>query len=420
MVEKPYQWTGGATLEEHSKQKHKILREYLARYLTVRCQLPQQTRFRLAIVEGFAGGGRYACGTAGSPIIFVEELRAATEQFNLRRRSEGMAALDIECLLILNDSDPGAVDALKVNIEPVVAAAKEATTQLHLRVEYMTKPFEEAYPEIKKMIEQGRYRSVLFNLDQCGHSLIERQTLADIMRSYASAEIFYTFAIKSLLAFLQQSNPAALAAQLSYLSLTASDLESLQGQMNKNAWLGAAERLVLNAFQSCAQYVSPFSINNPDGWRYWLIHFANAYRARQEYNDILHNNSTAQAHFGRSGLHMLSYDPAHSHPALYLFDVSGRKEAKEQLSDDIPRLVTEFGDAISVGVLYETIYNMTPAHTDDIHAAMIEGPNLEVITEAGGERRKGNTIAPGDTLRIKQQRSFFPMFFNPAPDRGRK
>jgi three-Cys-motif partner protein len=79
MVEKPYRWAAGATLEEHSKRKHKILHEYFARYMAVRCQLPQQERFRLAIVEGFAGAGRYSCGTAGSPVIFIEELRAATE-----------------------------------------------------------------------------------------------------------------------------------------------------------------------------------------------------------------------------------------------------------------------------------------------------------------------------------------------------
>ena len=100
MVKKTYLWESGAELEEHSKRKHKILREYFARYLTVRCQLPQQARFRLAIVEGFAGGGRYACGTAGSPIIFIEELRAAIERFNLKRVAEGMAPLDIECMLV--------------------------------------------------------------------------------------------------------------------------------------------------------------------------------------------------------------------------------------------------------------------------------------------------------------------------------
>jgi three-Cys-motif partner protein len=44
----------------------------VARYLAVRCQFPAQTKFRLAIVEGFAGGGRYKCGTAGSPLIFIE------------------------------------------------------------------------------------------------------------------------------------------------------------------------------------------------------------------------------------------------------------------------------------------------------------------------------------------------------------
>jgi three-Cys-motif partner protein len=119
MVEKPYSWTTGATLEEHSKRKHKVIREYLVRYLTVRCQLPQQARFRFAIVDGFAGGGRYRCGTSGSPLIFIEVLREATEAFNLRRRAEGMSPLDIECLLILNDYDEEAIEMLKGNVAPL-------------------------------------------------------------------------------------------------------------------------------------------------------------------------------------------------------------------------------------------------------------------------------------------------------------
>ena len=65
----------------------------------------------------------------------------------------------------------------------------------------------------------------------------------------------------------------------------------LNGMMTRNEWLGTAERTVFDAFRLCAPYVSPFSINNPDGWRYWLIHFANTYRARQVYNNILHGNA---------------------------------------------------------------------------------------------------------------------------------
>jgi three-Cys-motif partner protein len=321
-----------------------------------------------------------------------------------------MAQLEIECFLVLNDNDPATVGLLKANVEPLLAAVTQEVPRLHLHVEYRSGPFENVYPEIRQLLIQGGYQNVLFNLDQCGSSHVERSTIADILSSFSSAEIFYTFAIASLLAFLNKANPNLLKVQLGFLGVSSADLSSLEGHMSNAQWLGAAERLVFESFRSCAAYVSPFSINNPDGWRCWLIHFANSYRARQEYNNILHQNSTMQAHFGRSGLHMLSFDPRDDANSLYLFDFSGRSAAKEQLLEDVPRLVAEFGDVVSVGQFYGSIYNMTPAHTHDIHAAMIENPDLEVITEQGGERRKASSIGPSDTLKLKRQRSFFPMF----------
>jgi len=412
MVEKRYRWEDGATLEEHSRRKHKILREYFARYLEVRCRLPQQSRFRLAIVEGFAGGGRYQCGSPGSPVIFVEELQAAVSAFNIRRAADGMSPLDIECLLVLNDEDDRAFKSLQQNLQPVLATAKEQFPRLHLHPEFRNLPFEAVYPEAKELLARGAYRNVIFNLDQCGHSHINRSTLIDIMRSYSSAEIFYTFAIQALLAFLRQNNPTLLASQLRYLDVKSEDISVLEGLMNKQTWLGAAERLVFNFFGDCAPFVSPFSINNQDGWRYWLIHFANSYRARQVYNDVLHKNSSMQAHFGRPGLDMLSYDPSNDANSLFLFDVSGREESKRQLLEDIPRLVSEFGDVVNVGEFYQSIYKLTPAHTNDIHQAIIENPDMEVRTDTGGERRSPNTITSQDILRLKLQRSFFPMFLD--------
>lgn len=411
MVEKRYEWAAGATLEDHSRRKHKILREYFFNYLTVRCQLPQQSRFRLAIIDGFAGGGRYSCGTAGSPIIFLEELKNAIEAVNIQRASQGLGTIEIECLVILNDADRDVVELLKRNVAPVQAAIDQTVPTLHLRIEYLNDAFETAYPVIRQFLSQGRYRNVLFNLDQCGHSHVDRKTLVDIMRSYPSAEVFYTFAIEALVSFLRKSEPMLLAAQLANVGVGGDDLKALEGAMNKNSWLGAAERLVFETFRTCAPFVSPFSINNPEGWRYWLIHFANFYRARQVYNNILHDNSSAQAHFGRSGLNMLSYDPDHDGGTLYLFDEPARQTAKAQLLEDIPRLISESGDVIAMGEFYENIYNITPAHTDDVHAAMMDNPDVEVITPGGGERRKAKTIMVGDVLRLKAQKSFFPMFF---------
>lgn len=297
MVEKRYPWKDGATLLEHTRRKHKILREYFARYLAVRCQFPQQSKFRLAIVEGFAGGGRYSCGDPGSPIIFIEELLSAADAFNVKRRVEGMATLDIECFLILNDLDPDTLEFLKSNVAPLLAAAKDQQPRLHLQVDYFDKPFEAVYPAIKKLLQLGRYQNVLFKLDQCGHSHVERGTLSDIAASFTSAEIFLTFAITPLLAFLRKDNPTLVAAQLGSLGAMPADLSSLESRMSNSEWLGAAERLVFECFRHCAEYVSPFSINNPDGWRYWLIHFANSYRARQEYNfaSKQHHASTFRA-----------------------------------------------------------------------------------------------------------------------------
>jgi three-Cys-motif partner protein len=420
MARKAYQWAGGATLEDHSKRKHDILRQYFAQYLSVRCQLPQQEKFRLAVVDGFSGGGRYKCGTAGSPIIFIEELRGATERVNLARTANGMKPLEIECLLILNDFDGDAFNALKGHVAPLQAEIAENVSRLHLRIEFLNLDFEAAFQQrIKPMLAQGRYSNLLFNLDQCGYSLVRYETLMEVMRLSNSVEAFYTFAIDSLLAYLQKSNPSALTAQTRHLGVDLGNHAALNGLLSRNDWLGAAERVVFESFAPCATYVSPFSINNPDGWRYWLIHFANRTRARQVYNNILHDQASSQAHFGRSGLQMLSYDPQHNDASLYLFDLDGRKNAHTLLLDDIPRMISNAGDVMLVGDFYESAYNATPAHADDIHRAIIESPDIEVITPDGGERRKAHTITQTDVLKLKAQKSFFPMFFGTGDGAGK-
>lgn len=408
---KKYEWEDGAVLAEHSKKKHQILREYFYEYVITRCKLPKRDRFRLAVVDGFAGGGRYKCGAPGSPIIFIEELNRSTKAINIHRAEQNLPLINIECLLILNDNSKPVVELLKQNLTPVLMESIQSNDHLTIRVEYLNTEFEKAYPEIKALLQRYRIANVVFNLDQCGHSHVAKETLVDIMSSYTSAEVFYTFMIDSLLAFLQRDNPQALEGTLAYLSLSRYDLDALNELMHKKRWLGAAEKIVFTNFQRCAQYVSPFSINNPGGWRYWLIHLANSYRARQVYNNVLHDNSKSQAHCGRSGLNMLAHDPEEEKKlTLYLFDSSAREEAKGQLLEDIPRVVSEFGDALNMGDFYNRIYNHTPAHSDDIHIAMLENPDIEVITKAGGTRRKPGQINIFDTIKLKSQRSFsFPL-----------
>ena len=117
------------------------------------------------------------------------------------------------------------------------------------RVEYLVQEFEKAYPVVKRFLSEGRYRNVLFNLDQYGHSHVYYRTLVDIMRSYPSAEVFYTFAIKALVSYLRSRIPRFLAAHLAKIGLDSDDLKDLQSDMSRKSWLGAAERLVFEKFE---------------------------------------------------------------------------------------------------------------------------------------------------------------------------
>ncbi|UZT77102.1 three-Cys-motif partner protein TcmP [Ectopseudomonas chengduensis] len=409
MVGKKYDWEDGAELADHSRMKHQILSEYFYEYVITRCQTPKMERFRLAIVDGFAGGGRYKCGAPGSPLIFIQELHRAINDINVNRAVQNLAPIRIECTMVLNDYEPAALDSLKTHIAPVLVEYVDSSEYLSVQIDYLNDEFEKVYPRIKEYLQRGRFRNILFNLDQCGHSHVTTETLRDIMSSDTSTEIFYTFMITALLTYLQKHNPQMLERQLAHLSISKLDLDLLSEQMSNRQWLGTAENIVFSAFQKCAQFVSPFSINNPQGWRYWLIHLASSYRARQVYNNVLHKNSKSQAHFGRSGLNMLAHDPQEE-GTLYLFDVNARDEAKGQLHHDIPKLISEFGDALNMAEFYGRIYNHTPAHSDDIHVTMIENPDLEIITPSGGTRRKANQIDIKDTIKLKSQTSFFPMF----------
>lgn len=417
MVQVKIDWTGGAKLDEHTKKKHTILEEYFRQYLITRCQLPQQERFKLIIVDGFSGAGLYSCGGYGSPLIFVDVLQKTLEEINVRRAAQGLKSIEIECLLILNDFDKSAIDQLRENIAPLLANAKAGSSKLSIQDLYFSEAFDDVYPQIKDKLKATRCGNVLFNLDQCGNSKVNIDIIRDIMQSWKSAEVFLNFPIKTVSTFIspdEEKNSVKIDPKIK--KEIYEFIKDGSDAISKKEWLGIVERIIFENLRGCSPFASPFSIHNPDGWGYWLMHFANAPRARQVYNNILHDNSTAQAHFGRGGLNMLSYNPEDEEGQLHLFDEDSRESSKKELFEDIPKLIAASGDALVVDEFYRVAYSETPAHSDDIHSVIIENPDIEVITETGGERRKPNTIKPSDTLKLKNQKSFFSMF----SDEGKK
>lgn len=405
MVQVPYKWVEGAILGEHSKKKHEILRRYLAEYLQIRCTLPQQSRFRFAIIDGFSGGGAYEGGILGSPLIFLELLISQTSEINIRRKIDGMAEIKFECLLILNDSDVDAITTLKENIGNLKSLA-DARSDLLVELIFMNETFEDAYPLIKTHLADRKIlRNVFFNLDQCGSSHVSRKTIFNILMTYRSAEVLMNFAAQSMFTYLSRNNPEALDRVLASHGIDRSQIEDISEVASKREWRAAIEKLVYESFKKCAPFVSPFAINNPDGWLYWLLHFSNEPKARQVYNDLLHENAGLQGHFGRPGLNMLTYDPR-TEGQYYLFAEEDRKKAREALYYDVANIVSEFGNAVPVSEFIRSVSNETPCHSHDLGQAMIDNPDISVVTENGRERRSHKGIRPTDTLILKPQRSF--------------
>jgi len=395
----------GVILNEHSKRKHKVLKEYFTQYLITRCKLPQQEKFRLAIVDGFAGGGVYKCGSFGSPLIFIETLRNALLEININRQIQSLRPIEIQCFLQFNDLNKNNIALLKEEVTYFEAEIKDTIPQLHIEVEYHTQKFDEVYPLIKSNIEARKHRNVLFNLDQQGHSHVELNIIKNIMANWESAEVFFTYMIQALLAYMSpdKEKDRALGKNPAISELIYSLSENSDIPLIKPELLGKAEQIIFNYLKEFAPFFTPFAIHNPKGWSYWFIHFANIYRARQVYNNILHDNSSSFAHYGRSGLKMPYYKDEGS---LYSFDLNSREAARKELFHDIPDLISESGDAMSVEDFYKATYNETAAHSDDIHEMMIKNPDLQLITASGGERRKANQIKPDDTLKRKNQKSF--------------
>jgi len=400
MVKREYDWENGAALGQHSKIKLEIVKEYIHEYVRVRCGLPQQERFRLSFVDGFCGAGEYSCGTLGSPLMVLQTLKTVSSEINFRRKVDGFNPISFEYFMYFNDLSPFAIQSLRSKVDAFMAEHQADPGGVTFHVNYFEGDFGNNLTSIAERVLASKVRNTIFNLDQYGHSDVSEQHLQAALSLTRSSEVFLTFSIKSFLAFISPSkrqNNRVFDGQISEISLN----------KTKKEWLAAVERVVFEEFQSLANFVSPFSINNQGGWEYWLVHFANSYRARQVYNDILHRKKNSQAHVGRSGLQMLRYTSIEE-TSLYLFDGPSRQGAREELLTDVPRFISDCtSDAsLSVGDFFDQTYNQTPAHSDDLNNALIKSPDIEVLTAAGGKRRKPQMIKRTDTIRLTPQRTF--------------
>lgn len=417
MPKKEYGWEDGTRPEiaAHSLAKHRILREYVQRYLHVLTATPGMDVFRLTLIDGFAGGGEYTDAKTklvqpGSPLILIDAVRAAEAAINASRSK----ALRIDASHIFIEKKPGVAAYLREVLRKRGDAATSDGPVILLEGEF------EAHLDaiITRIKSRGKAHRAIFLLDQYGYTGVPVGTLKRIFTELPNAEVFLTLAVGWITAYLPSARVAAEKLgitddALNRLAAAADDSLDVSDP-DRRPDLLAIQRILHHAFTTevGSRFYTPFFIVSRESNRpYWFLHMANSPRANDVVKLLHWEVENHFAHFGRPGLAMLGYDPNEdpnvTKQTAFDFSDAARERTRAALIEEIPRrLVAAHGDGITFGQLFQSTCNETPATQDLIAAVVRDLCVAGELEKRGGEgERRASTTLPhaDDILRVARQ-----------------
>src|SRR5262249_53359657 len=110
-------WKSGSLpeLAPHSAAKLKVLQDYVEEYIMILCANAFGVeKFRITLVDGFSGGGKYSQEKHGSPFVLLRAVEAAEDRLNHDGRNKHIE-IDCECHFI--DGSKAAIECLRHEFE---------------------------------------------------------------------------------------------------------------------------------------------------------------------------------------------------------------------------------------------------------------------------------------------------------------
>lgn len=421
MTEVHYNWAPGEAypiIQQHSVAKHDILRAYLVAYIQTLISNPNRHEFRLALVDGFAGGGVYRHAVSGeqllgSPFIMLESATEAAFLINKDRHKP--VTLNLDYFFI--EQDKGASTMLEHELK-AHGYGSRIGQDIHLR----NSTFDDEASSIiesvqKKMPRAGR---AIFLLDQYGYSKVPTALINSILTKLPGSEVILTFAVDSLLTYISDHNNMA-QNMLNKIGtpdvLRGRSVEDIK--QNEKDWrLFIQSCLYKDLVENCdARYYTLFFIRSDKGHGdYWLIHFSQRARARDVMTRIHWQKNTSFIHYGGAGMNMfkaLGYIPSQDSSFTgqaslgFCFDESAKAASVNALMEQMPDHVYHDDEGITFGEMFATTCNDSPASADiyrDAVGKLMELNEVEVISSDGAQRRSANRIHDSDLIVPPRQR----------------
>ena len=397
-----HQWAPGSLpiLADHSAAKHRMLSDYIQKYLRIMCQSHRMPKFNITIVDGFAGGGLYRDGKHGSPIVIMGAVNKAMVDINKGRSTP--ITFDQKYFFIEKDPD---------NFEFLRDVLKDNRHSPNL----FNEDFNTALPKIMPVIRKRHPRGgggIIFILDQEGYASVDMKTINTIRMHFPRAEVILTFAISWLVDMIgnndilvKQSDKLGL---IKYLDVD----EIISIKDGAKDWRNIIESRLSAAIQKATAfpYNRPFFIQPQDNHRgYWLLHLASHYRAHIAMTDTIWENGNYMRHFGGSGMSLFDiYYKGGHREAPSLFGQTFIEEAwhghRESLIDHLPRHIWSQGKCKVRDIIRNTCNN-TAAPESMYHEALskLREDREIIVTGKSGGKKRSSKISLHDTIVPQRQ-----------------
>lgn len=399
------------TVKEHSKAKLVVLRKYLRMYFDRLGSNPARDEFRLDLIDGFAGGGTFLDDDAivpGTPLVMLEEVRAAEERLNRNRTKP----LRFNCKFHFVDVNPDHTEHLRRVLNDRGYVADEKEIVIH------DSPFESVADIIVADIlsRQPRAGRALFLLDQCGFSQVTMERVARIFARLPAAEVILTFAADALVNHLSES-PAYIQS-VAPIELTESHIRHLIDLSSGDGGRSLVQRVLRAHIRDStgATFDTPFFIRPKQSRRaLWFLHLSRHPTARDVMIQCHWDSYNTFQHYGSGSLDMLGWDalnPAKGTLPLFQFNELDADQMRSQLLDSMPaELHTLVAEApITIGEMRHMLANRTAARfsdLDDVLLKLARGREIEILAPNGKVRSHNlSRLRPTDRITFPRMRIF--------------
>lgn len=405
-------------IRAHSLAKQRLLRGYLERYVSVLTARPKQDQFRLTLIDGFAGGGLYRDKNSdeivsGSPLIMLEAMELA----HLAAQAIRDKPFHLDAHFIFVEKNPSAFDHLKSVLEN-----SRFSPMLSDRVKLLKGEFSTHADGISNLVKQRAGRSI-FVLDQFGYKDVPLPIIRQILTTLPKAEVILTFAADSLIDYLSHDEATQRRLERSGISLPAQDIQTAKSSQDWRRTIQFGLHRDIPQ-QTEAKFYTPFFIRSTESHRdLWLIHLSGHYRARDVMMGLHWQESTAFAHYGRSGLRMLGYDPSLDSewsgqqmlPGFF-FDETARASSQAELQEQLPEVIHPFANGITFNELFAQVTNDCPVTAQimmEVTGDLVREGLIKVRSSKGSSRRFGVLRGSDIVIPSRQKRLFLPRHNEP-------